>query len=891
MRTYDGGVRLILTLFIFLPLLLTAEEEQFTTLEEAINGLKNEQYAMREAASAYLWQNASLEKLENYRDDPDPEVRYRVRELLSLMCSGVSPDTPADIRALTEAFHTAGLQLKRQIIGSLQQKEAYFQIFSLYSCEKDEKTKKLLFPLMNSMVTRACFHYISDGKPEIAKKIIDMAGDGQATSRLWAAISVIEGDSEERLRNFQQDADLTANEKEQYLALLRATGQVPEAKELAEEMDKKSYLAAQSLLNGDVRTYFQWWKEHFIKSKVENDFLKAYELRLSDSWEDLEDFTEVFTEAGLKGRVARRKSRLYLHTMGKLEAAYDLLSNKEKKGMLEYLTTRDRYRDLFKLYDVEFGKPLTDEWIESNIGNKEGEWWFSSSRTQINELGYAFMALGDIDSVRRMLAPLWEEAKKDEETSFDFINILSTETFPSYRSLAIDFMQDLEERDDKRYKAIFIEGSPSQAYLWDLSENVFPEISYAERIALIDALTRGNIDGQKIMEMTSTLLEEVKKDCAENPEDTIKEEYLGNFYFILGDQENYLKYIRARVQQDPSSVNKNLLINRLLFLSEWEEAAEIIDSLELKGQEGQDIYTLDWSAIYFLAGREEDGERLLTSYLSEKLNNPGSIYLAMERFMQQGAYDQALVLLEKGLMVTDPDEQKGIQWARFLEKGVKLYYKVGNYQAAAACGEGWILHQFKELLSNRVPLYGATGDEQLRALINMRMKTDVIWAMHYTYKEKDRDRALNYINLISEEWKGHGVLADDFYPFLRKAGYKRELEKSHDESIAQLKDNLLHYPGTAQLKNTLAWLSSRAVMNLEEAEKLSKEAVESSPRTAAYLDTYAEVSFALGDREKAVHYSKRAWQDAITITMGDEGMQVIKEQYFYFLKAPLPQKE
>src|SRR5690606_18298409 len=89
------------------------------------------------------------------------------------------------------------------------------------------------------------------------------------------------------------------------------------------------------------------------------------------------------------------------------------------------------------------------------------------------------------------------------------------------------------------------------------------------------------------------------------------------------------------------------------------------------------------------------------------------------------------------------------------------------------------------------------------------------------------------------------------------------------------------HPASDNTRNTAAWLASRALRRLDEAETLLNEALNLNPRQAAYLDTMAEVHFARGDRKTALQWSR------LSMNFKPED-DMIRRQYFRFLDAPFP---
>ena len=92
-----------------LTLPLFSAEEEALTLPVAITQLQHDDYDKREAASIFLWNNASIQELEKLTKHEEPEVRIRAKILIKSLQTGITPDTPQDVIALVEEFDNADL--------------------------------------------------------------------------------------------------------------------------------------------------------------------------------------------------------------------------------------------------------------------------------------------------------------------------------------------------------------------------------------------------------------------------------------------------------------------------------------------------------------------------------------------------------------------------------------------------------------------------------------------------------------------------------------------------------------------------------------------------------------------------------------------------------------
>jgi tetratricopeptide (TPR) repeat protein len=103
-------------------------------------------------------------------------------------------------------------------------------------------------------------------------------------------------------------------------------------------------------------------------------------------------------------------------------------------------------------------------------------------------------------------------------------------------------------------------------------------------------------------------------------------------------------------------------------------------------------------------------------------------------------------------------------------------------------------------------------------------------------------------------------LATDIVPALNDIGKTEDAKKCFDAAYKNLKDIITADPTDPEAKNNLAWLCARCDQRLDEAVKLSQEAVTAAPANSAYLDTAAEAHFRAGDPAKAVQLETKALQ-------------------------------
>lgn len=92
---------------------------------------------------------------------------------------------------------------------------------------------------------------------------------------------------------------------------------------------------------------------------------------------------------------------------------------------------------------------------------------------------------------------------------------------------------------------------------------------------------------------------------------------------------------------------------------------------------------------------------------------------------------------------------------------------------------------------------------------------------------------------------------------LDKAGKKADADALFERAAGVYRAVLKDYPDAPSARNSVAWLSATCKRNLAAAQKDAERAVALDPQSPGYLDTLAEITFQLGDKDKAVALQKK----------------------------------
>jgi tetratricopeptide (TPR) repeat protein len=149
--------------------------------------------------------------------------------------------------------------------------------------------------------------------------------------------------------------------------------------------------------------------------------------------------------------------------------------------------------------------------------------------------------------------------------------------------------------------------------------------------------------------------------------------------------------------------------------------------------------------------------------------------------------------------------------------------------------------------------------------------------------DDDRDRAIQMLERCHARGVTDGSMADYFFPALRTVGLMEQHDVWFEESWAYYMKVLERFPGSHNTRNTAAWTAARANRKLDEAEALVTAALEDLPNQAAYLDTFGEIWFCRGNREKALEWSDKA-------LLHEPGESTLVRQHVRFREGEFPLK-
>ena len=216
--------------------------------------------------------------------------------------------------------------------------------------------------------------------------------------------------------------------------------------------------------------------------------------------------------------------------------------------------------------------------------------------------------------------------------------------------------------------------------------------------------------------------------------------------------------------------------------------------------------------------------------------------------------------------------QRELQTALWLSDGqsVNIYFQLARL--AAAQNDDWNVARYLEFALKRLPAPDTGMQRITRFGDRSKWTNEDAWAeVHWHYLRAARatnnlpEIRLHLQKLMELDKLGQVLhkdpsLATDIVPALDDTGNYNDAQKCFDAAYTDMKASVTADPTSAEAKNNLAWLCARCGRKLDEAVKLSQQAITTAPDNSAYLDTAAEAQFRNKNPKEAIRLETRALQ-------------------------------
>lgn len=842
-----GGVLLLATVQVVVA--APSSEE----IAQAIRQLGDDEFAVREKASAFLWSagKAAEPALKEAARSDDPEVAFRARTLLDRFKWGIYPDTPETIRVLIDRYRTADSNGKPKIVKELFELggPGYAAVLKFADAEDNANDRKALQDALQHHAWRAVPGLLVEGNVALAEQLLEKGAVPEAESgmRNYAVFLTLRGKLEERIAHYEklsrQPNNLAAWQALMYLYHLK--GDLANALKACEGAGKagtdSSFLFYQKLYKQSLLFEQKRWKElaELYEPQAEGEgesnieilgYLTAYH-RLAGNREGIEKAVKLIRKLAA-GKPDDNSDHWYsakaLLLNARTQDAIDvLLKGNQHLPAFQILVVQRRFREAFEVADRAQGK------------NNKMENWIELYRAQ------ALYQLGEKDRARAFFTRRAAEIKDAADlTSYHYL--VQVEAELGLKEEAFDHCARIlartkpEELSAWLFGQVFPEkGSPARVWYRFLRDKFAAEESIVTLKRVRDLL-EGKVTGKEL----DALAEEAEQAASKH-----KPEERGEWLYTLAEtcetsgrfdlaRTYFEKYARL-VGTSPAllSVGDHLARRKL-----WKDAA-----------------------VWYGQAWEKDRQQALP------------LYLQGQCLVQDGQEAAGRKLMETARMVPLGNAGLRADFANALDdrgqddaarREFELAVRVGWWDSSDA---GWALGQLawydmeaKEFLK-AADLYQQgllrllrtnTGYLETRPYVTRPYRIPKWRARGFLAEGKVKE-ALREAEICLELLPGDVELPIHLVPGLEKLGHKKEADQLF-ERVAAFRDKLCtDYPRSSLDHNDLAWLLARCRRQLDKALAHAQKAVELEDRNVAYLDTLAEVHFQRGEKDKAIAAIKK----------------------------------
>lgn len=850
------------------------------TVAAQIRQLGDESYKVREKATRELWSQGEsvLPALREAMNDKNPEIAYRARELVRKVELFLTPDTDETVVSLVERYVASPPDGRFQLMGHLKVKRAWRQMLKLYASETDAAQRVKLLRMVDGVAVQAARERLAADDVAGAREFLEMGPADAAGLLALAEFHRTQGTWDQE---WERSGKLAGGRRHEWqLALLRAKGDLIAAREAAGNAGDDEIAAYFAALDGDP---LPWLAARSGRISRDTDLGKLYTQFVIKRWkggEVRENELAPFLKAlASRGRSTRFAAMGTLAALGEGSRAAKTFASIDPVEAAGYFETQEQDDEALRALGIDPAAPDYGSWISKRLRDLT-EADVEDQREPRDPAGELIALAGFLerkglhDQVWEMFAAPMENLAEDDTASFE--ELVSSMFKPGSSLGAPVLGARLGGRwaadDETRWESLAIStvGEEEVALRWwDWLAEMKPDESAPERFRGLQALFRLGPDPDN--------LQKVWLDRAWRAVDDAQEEKRPRLLQWLAEYGTYnddaLTFLRAYDRMEESAQKQLTWDARVQFLTaagRWAEAADLLQENignfeEMKLPVPAEVQAFTAASLR-LAGRENDAARHDRLAEQTALGDAETAYGVATRYSYCFDSARAAEWFRKAALWSDPDSPSLFAVLRLHADDLLTD---GDWLRAAAVGE------LVTVLIRVNDEYGMPFSELIRA----RLQADTARAL--ARLESDREASLLLLGKCHQQFRSDGSLADFFFPSLRKAGLRETHDRLFEETWKTMAEAIAKYPDSDNTRNTAAWFASRSLLRLKEARSLLEKALALRPRQPAYLDTMAEIHFALKQRDEAIRWSSLGLLHA-------PGDPLLRRQHERFLKAPFP---
>ncbi len=845
-------------------------------VQDLVTRLSSDSFREREDATRALWEQgeAALKALREASVSDDPERAKRAAGLLEKVELRITPETPPEIFEQIKRYRTAPQNLKANHINELRRMKAYFQLLKLYSMEKRPEIRSEMAASIRGIAMMGAREALAKDDFATAESLLRMSAKEPNDLIALAWVYRSRGKIGEGIEDPPAPEDVATEDWK--ITLLRVKGDLDGAVRLAEESRRTRLLAGLKVLQGDPTL----WIRQNGNGERGAHALDAYLAVALKRWEGKKvneaDFAPLLEILNARDSDDQAQAVASLAALGRMaEAEKHQAKESPELGFAHYLS-QERIGEALETIGLDPEKPDYNAWAADRFAKMMNEEEDGGDGSPLMEL---LMIAGFLETrgLSKELdeaysAPLAKYAKEHPEGFSDFLGSLFESVSGAPRFAAASgaiWAGDDENRWGELYSTAFGEEPEVSEWLAWVAE-IEPGISRPETLRVMMALFGVGSDPENLY---GKWLDKAWKTIEKSPEED-KQDHLERIRTLAVARQDVAAALKARDALDEESRASAMwpsIDKYFSAASRWKDAVGILEDNGARVNGSPDFHAY----LAVTLRRAGFGKRAAEhDALAEKfsLGYSPSCSRIGDLYVYGGDAERAALWYRRAALHADVSDS---DFVAVLDTYARSMFEDGRWDIAASCYEALVQAYASEQFSGG----------SLSGYSKARLNADLAKAL--AVLPDDRERAIALLEGIHRNFATDGILADDFFPMLRKAGLNKELEKWFGESWAKISAVIGRFPECDNTRNTAAWLASRAGMKLPEAEKHLQAAIAKNPGQAAYLDTMAEVRFAMGDRAGAVKWSELSLLHYPLIDTPYDTM--IRKQNHRFRNDPLPE--
>ncbi len=837
---------ILITWIIVSPAVDGAPKEKITQeqIQQWIRDLGDDDFQTREKAVTHLWaagEPAEL-ALKKALSSKDREIVRRAKQILAKFRWGLYPDTPKAILDLIRKYRAADNRTRLQIVQQLfdEGTEGCRALLKIASFEKDESFRRQLYRAISSHAGRSFPALLADEKFDSLDALMELALQNDQTSTVtsYVAYHFLRGTLKNRIERFQTLTKATPSTDPNKIVLLylhRAAGQMKEAIELAQKIERPDLYRDLLIEQGDWKTLSAKNLGHNSGPKFEDlGYQLAFHRLAKNSIAAQKTIDEIKS-------LANKES-----TSGgdRLQAGLNLfLNNEPEEGHLmiarsvsvstrfDLFCAQSRYAEAFAL-------------VESDAsGNERDHLELQRARIQY-QLGQHEKALKTFDAFAKRITtrnnvPMFIKLLKEQmssglpERAFEHCAMMMKVRFDLYTH--------------GRFLGALFDGRDQTALsVWTILRRMDPKQDLSKALAQLRDLMHGDA-GEKALAAFLTEAKKTLKSSKITTSEKIK------WYNAMGE----VAHLNGPFSMAKEMLEESVVLNdrsamiRLgdLFAEQkkWKEAEKLyLEAWKRDKGDPLALFLRGWALTK--QGNKKEGERLqkLSHWILQAKESERAQFSKdlAERGFDEASLRECEIVIRTGKL--------GDFWLGDCQRQMAAHYDKQKQYAKAA------LHRQQALL--RV----------LRSTVTFGGGGSYCTVAHYTKRLRAKaliqagklTEALSEIERLKEILPQAIMLGSEVVPVLEEKGYKKEAAKLFEQIKAKQVALCKTYPKSGHCHNNFAWMCAVAKRDLDLGLKHARLAVKYMPKYPGYRDTLAEILFQQGKQKLAIQEMKTCLKQA-----------------------------